>query len=483
MKIPFLNLEILKSNLKENPQKPKGFAFDDNISTFLNGQNGLRKPSDISFTTLRRLAQTVPIAAVCKQTLKHEISKIKWDLIPIDKEKIDNAHYNEVSTLLRKPNRNMQSFRTLLELVTEDILDLDAGVIEKVRNGYGKICELYARDGATIKPVYDKNGIAGNPAYLQFIDDNQNAVASWSNEDMIYMMQNPQGSVGTFGYGLSPIESVAMTATSLLLAERFNSTYFNQTSIPVGIINLGPQVPPEELQKFRLSWMSMLQGPSSQWKTPIISSENFKFEEIRKSNQDMQFMEYYMWLARIVVAAYEMSPQDIGLTFDINKSTADSQMEISANKGLRSLLNLWREYINSEIISDFGYDEEFTFEWIGIDNLDAEKQASIDVMYVSNGIKSGNEIRVKLGDDPIKGLEKPFVMTKSGPIYFDSTPLSEIDESELNNLRIVADNPEAIPERELENEEDQSDETATGTAPTSPTTETTQDNNSSKKKV
>jgi len=94
-------------------------------------------------------------------------------------------------------NMNGENMRVILDRVIEDLLILDAGVIEIVRSMDGKdIVALNSVDGATIRPVYNEYGELGEPAYYQFMFDKK--VAEFSMDDVVYMMANPQNDVDLF---------------------------------------------------------------------------------------------------------------------------------------------------------------------------------------------------------------------------------------------------------------------------------------------
>lgn len=127
--------------------------------------------------------------------------------------------------------------RILLDRVLEDLLVLDAGAIEKVHSLDGaKIMGLNSVDGATIRPVYNEYGELGNVAYKQFM--NGKVVAEFSQEELVYIMSNPQNDVTMFGYGVSPIESVLMQVQASLEADMYNIKHFSKDNIPPGMLNL-----------------------------------------------------------------------------------------------------------------------------------------------------------------------------------------------------------------------------------------------------
>ena len=65
---------------------------------------------------------------------KTQVSGAEWDVVPFDdKEKWDKGLQQEIRDLFDQPNAAVESFRSFIEPIVEDLLVLDSGVIEKER--------------------------------------------------------------------------------------------------------------------------------------------------------------------------------------------------------------------------------------------------------------------------------------------------------------------------------------------------------------
>jgi hypothetical protein len=117
------------------------------------------------------------------------------------------------------------------------------------------------------------------------------------------------------------------------------------------------------------------------------------------------------WLARIICFAFSLSPQ--AFSKQMNRATAETAVEQASAEGLTPLLIWFEDLINSIVLKYFGYtDIEFTF----LDSKDenALDQATIARTYVDAGIRSRNEIREMLGEEPFPGGERFTITTSSG---------------------------------------------------------------------
>lgn len=418
---------------------PQRLVFDPMKYSYRSTERALRKPTRITFLTLRRMSKAVHIARLCINTLKHKVSQTEWNIVPVDgKIKADPHHINVLNEFFKHPNRNRETFRTFLDKLLEDILVLDAGCFEKVCNRGGFPAEIYYVDGATIKPMYDEHGILGDPAFCQFMPLNNSTKpdAEWSSEEFSYIMQNPQADIMNFGYGLSPLEGVIMVATNALNADNYMGQFFDVGTLPPKLINLGKDIAPQEIEAFRAYWKSEVEGKP--WKTGIFGGGELTVEDMGNGKPvDMQFENYQIWLMKLLCAAYEISPQDIGMTAEmkmgggIGNGLAEVQKELSNSKGYRSMLHLLREIFNEEIINSwFGFND-VKFDWIGMDTLDPKNAAEIFAIESKAGAVSINEYRIQKGLQPIMGGVKPMLVTAQGIQEIDAAPLKDEQEASI----------------------------------------------------
>ena len=438
--------EINKSKTVEGElvksKEIQGLSLDPNKLFYRIAEKGLRKPSTLTFETLRRMSKAVHIARLAINHLKHKVSQTEWDIVPADDSVKPNEHHVAVlRQFFNSPNRQ-ETFRTFLDGFLEDLLALDAACFEKVENNAGLPAEIWYVDGSTVKPNYDIKGILQDPAYYQYVSTNSNTSdtrpdAEWSRDDLVYVMQNPQRDVKNYGYGLSPLEGIIMVATNLLNADNYMGQFFDVGTLPPKLINLGKDITQNEVEFFRSYWKSEVEGHP--WKTGFFGGGDI--QQIDLSNgrpADMQFEQYQIWLMKIVCAAFEISPQDIGFTAEmkiggLGSGMAETQKSISDSRGYRSLLQLTREVFNREIVLKwFGF-EDVKFDWVGIDSLDPQTAAEIFAIESKAGAVSINEYRVQKGLKPIMGGVKPQIITTQGVIEIDATPLEGIESEEIED--------------------------------------------------
>ncbi len=439
----FLMDPILKSQRIQNPDPSRAVSFDNDKQR--NAQNlnkGLAKPGYISYDTLRRAGRSVHIVRICITVLKEKVAKTKWVVKSkdplIEKTPEMKARIDEISKLLKKPNRNGDTWRSFVDKSLEDLYVCDAVAWEKTRYPNGKVAELYQVDATTIHPVFNEYGqqnieiplptVDGEKdlpvSFLQVLNYSQyggpqsgDIIAAWPKEDMDYFHMHPQGSLEGFGFGLSPIESVLSVVSNILNADNYNGTYFEEGAFPPVILQLIGQVNERDLEAYREYLMAELTG---NFHRPAVMAGATKAEVINLknlTNNDMQFMEYQYFLAKLMTAAYGLSARDINLGDKGGSGSgveAEQDTELSEGKGYTSTLELLKERVNLLIEEDFGY-EDIEFDWVADDTLDETELVDVVDKRLKQGTMTLNEARDKYGEKRFGSwADEPVILTSEG---------------------------------------------------------------------
>lgn len=357
---------------------------------------GIGKPSKITFRQLRLIAASDTIIRICINIIKKAVSQAEWNVIPTKKhiDDFDSEHIDKATALFELVNTKGENLRSLLDMVLEDLLTIDAGVIEKVFNFEGELVELNSVDGATIRPVLNQFGDL--KGYVQVIRNK--VVAKFEPKEIIYIMQNPQNDVRHYGYGKSPIEEILLTVQASLNAEIYNAQMFSKDNIPPGILDLG-NMSQEEAQNFIAMWNATVIGSTQKMKFVYGSDNPKKFVPLNGTNKDMQYMDYVDWLSRLKLATYGLSAIDANITQDVNRATAEVQESITQTRGVSNIFSLIEEYLNREILIPMGY-TDVQFRFSRDTNMKSKKtQAEIDKIYIETGVALPSDIAKREGFD------------------------------------------------------------------------------------
>ncbi len=295
---------------------------------------------------LRRWADT---SEWCRAAINHrrvQVSAAEWGIVPIDDAaSFDPKLQATIELMLLHPNNKQKSFRELVEPMIEDILVLDRGVWEKEITVGGLPTALHLVDGASIRTRPMWSGDPNDPRYEWW--PNNIFVSNLLDTQIVLMMANPTSHRLE---GISPLEMLKSTIDADLAARDFNTRAVLQTS-PNGILNLGENVGANVVDSFRMYWDAEVAGKKQMG---IVGGvKNPQFINLGQSARDMQYMQWQVYLLRKIAAVFGIAPQDLGITFDVNRANATAQQELSEDRGLKPLLRLVEEQINVKVIADF----------------------------------------------------------------------------------------------------------------------------------
>ncbi len=402
---------------------------------------------------------------------KNQVCASPWDIIPLDSvAPYDIGTQLRLVSLFTKPNPATDSFRTMIEECVEDILVLDAGCIEVTRTLRGIPAQLWNVDAGTIRVSQKWQGDPLDPRYFWYPQGRFGAALL--DQDLMYMVQNPSTHRVL---GLSPLEVLRETIEAEMESARFNKAQVKQAP-PTGIINLGEDATIQNVDQFEKYWRAEIAGFKQ---TAIIGgTKNPEFINFSRSQRDMQFLQWQSYLIRKIAAVFGISPQDLGILFDVNRANAQAQSELSEDRGLRPLIALIESYFNKEVVGVFQRTRAKEMYWTGaLDSMTMAKaitlsyldtrtearlalfkqmpEANVVNLKFRFKIPSGrntmaraqthklelgglpwqtvNRIRDEELEDPVEGGDEIVVMTPMGPVRLSSitgaTALSPIEKA------------------------------------------------------
>lgn len=370
--------------------------------------------SQVSMNALRTMSIAYPIARACINRRIRQITGLKWGITTLDKdEKGEETKIKYVSEYFKEPMGHKTKMREMLSLMVDDVLTIDAVCFELQRKYNGKFMHLVPVDPTTIVlRVTDTGGVPIPPeiAYAQFI--NGQRVGQFTTDEMIYEIMNSRSYTP---YGLSPMESLIIQVDSALSGALFNRNYFKESNVPEGFITLpeGIAESTTEMEKWQ-DWFDQIMAGDKSMMHRLKILPNGSTYTPAKNPEDMRFERFELWLLQQTCAMFDVQPQDIGITLDVNRSTAESQTEIGKERGLYPLANFLKEIFDDIIQKEMGF-MDLEFAWIDINPTNMAEEIAVADKEIRIGAISVDEYRVEHGREPI-GLDN-FVMTASGPIF------------------------------------------------------------------
>lgn len=345
-----------------------------------------------------------------------EVSSLDWDVVPKDGFDYDwvKDDIERVKSFLLKPNKNDEPFSLLVRAWLKDVLEIDAGVLVKVFDvnsydfneiepksgapmlkplGQRNMTEIYVRDGASFLKEIDKFGFC--KGYWQYSYQIP-AHPMWFNRDEIVYCSEHNRSMSCYGFARS--QAVLDVVKSLHYSTLYNKRFFEETSIPDGALSL-LDTNEAEMKAFLNWWNGEFKAQPH--KLAVINKD-VKWQPFNMNNNELQFLETQKWYYNLVIGAYGLTPSELGITDNVNKSTSATQSEVVKRKGIRPFLKLFESFVNSGIIPEFGV-EGVEFQFIYDDPGEKRMRLENWQIELNMGVKTINEVREEMGLEPVEG--------------------------------------------------------------------------------
>lgn len=371
--------------------------------------------SNIPFSFLRRMAVAYPIARACINRRIRQITQLEWDITTVDQEKDENGYQAQIDVVLeffKHPLGHKSRFRKMISAMIDDILTVDAVCFEYRRTRGGQLLNLLQVDPTTIVLRVDESGAVPEPpeiAYAQVIFGKK--VAEFTTNEMLYDFM---GSRSYSPYGLAPLESLILQTEAALRGTLYNLGYFRENNVPEGFITLPEEVADsqDKIKEWQNWFDSILAGDMRTIHRLKMLPGGAEYIPAKKP-EDMSFEKFELWLMQQTCAVFDVPPQDIGLTYQVNKATGEIQKDLSRERGLLPLANYIKEILDEIIQTELGF-TDLQFQWQNINPVDRKEEVEVAAKEIEMGAKSVDEYRVEQGWEPI-GLG-PYIKTGTGPM-------------------------------------------------------------------
>ena len=156
----------------------------------------------------------------------------------------------------------------------------------------------------------------------------------------------------------------------------------------------------DRLRAFRTYWRNEVEG---QGVTPMFGGKTEpKAVKLHPGGDDALYLEYQTFLIREIATSFGISPQNLGIESDVNRSTAEVAADRDWDNTIIPLAELIASYLTRETLhARLGY-YQLEFKFNGLYREDEESTAKIYELYYKSNMLTPNEQREKLGELPLK---------------------------------------------------------------------------------
>jgi len=347
---------------------------------------------------LRYFSRT-PYARRAINAIKNPIAHLQWEIAPVKGVKLNKTLEKQIASITEcflHPNTDDNTI-SFLEAVIEDLLVFGAGCIEQQLSGNpDRPLWMWPVDAQSIKIFPGWGGGRNESRYIQTLGYNNIGVyqgVELSNDELIYIKANPSSET-PYGYG--PLEIAFNTINRQLGAADYAGNVASNAQ-PRILLYAGT-ADEAVLRTFRNYWRNEIEG---QGIMPIIGGID-KPDSINLHTGDDKalYLEYQQTLYREIAVAFDLSPQNLGVESDVNRSTAEVSEDRDWDSAIKPKANTIASYFTREAIHRRLGCYSLCFKFVGLDREDEEATANIYDKYYKNNVFTPNEIREKLGEPP-----------------------------------------------------------------------------------
>jgi hypothetical protein len=377
-----------RASPKRDPDQAVGMAFPEG-----------RKVGKTDVRMYRNWAANSEFIRTANDIRLGQLAAAEWDIVAANPQKpVPKRLQKELRDLFRNPNPRDEGWEPFVKMFGEDILNLDAGAIEKVRRLRGTIAELWPIDGGRVKVDKFWDGDPLAPRYYWMAENGFEEIDRYTNDELLYIMQRPATHRVV---GLSNLEVLKRSIEAELWGHDYNARQVT-TAAGDGIFDLGENARPEQVEKFQRYFLAEVagRGATAFWG----GTRGAKWIPFRNNQRDMQFMEWLEYLAKKIAGVYQLFPSDLGFGESVNKATAQVQDQQGEDRGARPLLKLVSGHLTREVVWDEsfgGRDNNLAFSFTRLNLKETLQQAQIEEIALGKvASRSVNEMRIEKGLTP-----------------------------------------------------------------------------------
>jgi hypothetical protein len=389
------------------------------------------------FETLRHLADACDPVRICIEDLKGQVRGFThgWKA----KEGVSQSQESAIAAMnqqMRRPD-GRNEFNTWLTMALEEILVTDALALYRWRRRNGDPIGMLPIDGTKVKVLVDDLGMTPEPpapAYQQIVDGvvETEFTTAWGQPDPFdpsglpkYELSYRPKNVRTWTpYGHSPVERFLLTIQLILNRQLHYLNFYTEGSIPDAFWKLPEGFTPEQVAQAQTIFDELLAGePGEKSKLRfMLGGPGAGLENPRGQDQWQFQFEEFLW--RIAAWAVGVSP--LPVVQMMNRATSEQAEQAATDSGTKPMMRFLSAVFTTEAEQFWGYSG---IESVWTANKDEDSRLIHDRNrdMIDRAVITVDEWREELGKDAL-GIDRPFVMTPSGPLVIDAAALDAFSE-------------------------------------------------------
>lgn len=225
-------------------------------------------------------------------------------------------------------------------------------------------------------------------AWVQVIEGTPREVFT-SRECLVHNFY-PVNDIEMEGYPVTPLDTVISAVTMHINITTHNKLYFQSGRASRGMLVIkSDDVDQEVVGRIRQQFNASINSVQNSWRMPVFgvgSEDDITWQPIDSGSRDMEFQYLSDTNARVILSAFQMSPEELPGYAHLSRGTNSQALSESNQEylliahrdvGIRPLLKQWEDFINASIfpLIDEQLAKLCTVKLVGLDALTAEKES------------------------------------------------------------------------------------------------------------
>lgn len=242
---------------------------------------------------------------------------------------------------------------------------VDAGTIMKaVKKGeyaddvrQSSIRLLEELNGSTIDP---DSALAGSYSWIQVVEGIPRQ--AFTQDEMLVCNLFPSTDVEHNGYPVTPLDTIMQSVTTHISIETYNRLYFQNGRATKGMIVIkSDEIDQATIEGIKQQFNASINSVGNSFRTPIFgvsSEDNVQWLPLNQQKKDGEFQFLYDSVARNILSAFGMSPDELPGYGHLSKGTnqqslseANNEYKLTAARdtGIRPLILKFEDFLNEKL--------------------------------------------------------------------------------------------------------------------------------------
>ena len=211
--------------------------------------------------------------------------------------------------------------------------------------------------GSTIDP---DSALAGKYSWIQVIEGTPRQ--AFSQDEMLVCNLYPSTDIEHNGYPVTPLDTIMQAVTTHISIETYNRLYFANGRATKGMMVIkSDEIDQATIEGIKQQFNASINSVGNSFRTPIFgvsSEDNVEWVAMNQQKKDGEFQFLYDSIARNILSAFGMSPDELPGYGHLSKGTnqqslseANNEYKLTAARdtGIRPLILRFQDFINEQL--------------------------------------------------------------------------------------------------------------------------------------